>query len=80
VSSTEETDADAYFAERGFALRVEERDLDDQLPRNAPTRGSTHWADLVSTRTGRVMARSYGSGMSAAEAKQSAKTRYMVEQ
>jgi hypothetical protein len=77
---TSNSEADAYFAQRGFSLRVEPRDLDDELPRDAPSRGSTHWADLVSSRTGRVVARSYGSGLSAAEAKESARMRYIVEQ
>jgi hypothetical protein len=47
-------DADAYFEQRGYWLRVERRDLDDELPKDAPSRGSTHWADLVSNRTGEV--------------------------
>lgn len=74
------SEADAYFAERGFSLRVEQRNLDDDLPRDAPSRGSTHWADLVESKTGRVIARSYGSGMSVDEAKESARMRYIVEQ
>jgi hypothetical protein len=74
------TEADAYFADRGFSLRVEQRNVDDDLPRHAPSRGSTHWADLVDTKTGRVIARSYGSGMSVEEAKESARMRHIVEQ
>jgi hypothetical protein len=71
---------DAYFQQRGYSLRVERRDLDDQLSKDAPSRGSTHWADLVSTRTGKVVAASYGSGMNIGEAKASAWKRYIVEQ
>jgi hypothetical protein len=71
---------DAYFEKRGFLLRVERRNLDDELPKDAPSRGSTHWADLVSTRTGEVFAANYGSGMSVEEAKARARRRYMVEQ
>ena len=74
------TDPDAYFQQRGYSLRVERRDLDDELPKNAPSRGSTHWADLVLIRTGQVIAASYGSGMSADAAKASAQRRYIVEQ
>jgi hypothetical protein len=74
------TDPDAYFAKRGFSLRVDERNIDAELPPKAPSRGSTHWADLVSNRTGEVVARSYGSGMSVTEAKQAARQRYIVEQ
>ena len=74
------SDPDAYFAERGFLLRVVERSLDSQLPRKAKSRGSTHWADLVSARSGEVMAPSYGSGRSVDEAKTSAFRRWVVEQ
>jgi hypothetical protein len=71
---------DAYFEKRGFLLRVERRNLDDELPKYAQTRGSTHWADLVSIRTGEVFAANYGCGMSAEEARVSARRRYIVEQ
>lgn len=74
------TDPDAYFQQRGYSLRVERRDLDDELPKDAPSRGRTHWADLMSTRTGQVVAASYGAGMSIEEAKASAQKRYIVEQ
>jgi hypothetical protein len=73
------SDADAYFAARGFSLSVEERNLDGRLPKYASSRGDTYWADLVSIRTGKVVARSYGSGMSIDEAKASAMKRYIVE-
>jgi hypothetical protein len=73
-------DPDAYFAERGYALRVEERNLDGQLPLPAPSRGSTHWADLVSRDDGREVAKSYGSGVTQEEAKLSALRRWQVEQ
>lgn len=73
-------DADAYFEQRGYWLRVERRDLDDELPKDAPSRGSTHWADLVSNRTGEVVAADYGSGMSVEDAKASARRRHIVEQ
>jgi hypothetical protein len=73
-------DPDAYFAERGFLLRVVERNLDSELPPNAESRGSTHWADLVSARSGKVVGPSYGSGRSAGEAKTSALRRWVVEQ
>lgn len=74
------TEPDAYFAERGYSLRVEQRNLDDQLPKDARSRGNTHWADLVSLRTGRVVAVSYGSGMTDDEAKARARQRYIEEQ
>jgi hypothetical protein len=74
------TDPDAYFARRGFSLRVERRNLDDELPKNTPSRGNTHWADLVLTRTGEVFSACYGSGMSVEEAKASARRRYIIEQ
>ncbi len=73
-------EADAYFEKRGFLLRVERRNLDDELPKYAQTRGSTHWADLVSIRTGEVFAANYGCGMSVEEAKERARSRYTVEQ
>jgi hypothetical protein len=73
-------DPDRYFAERGYALRVEQRNHDDELPRRAKTRGCTHWADVVSVERGHVVASSYGAGMSDAEAKESALRRWRVEQ
>jgi hypothetical protein len=73
-------DPDGYFAERGFLLRVAERDLDSQLPPDAPSRGSTHWADLISARSGEVVAPSYGAGQSTEEAKSSALRRWIEEQ
>ncbi len=73
-------EADAYFEQRGFSLRVERRNLDDELPKYAQTRGSTHWADLVSIRTGKVFFANYGCGMSVEEAKERAQRRYIVEQ
>lgn len=76
----DETDPDVYFGERGLVLRVEERNLDSQLPPDAKTRGSTHWADLVSSRDGHIVASSYGAGMNSAQAKQSALRRWRVEE
>jgi hypothetical protein len=74
------TDPDAYFQQRGYLLRVERRNLDDELPKDAASRGSTHWADLVSIQTGQVVAAGYGSGTSVEEAKARARLRYIVEQ
>jgi hypothetical protein len=74
------TDPDAYFQQRGYSVRVERRDLDDEMRKDAPSRGRTHWADLISTRTGQVVAASYGAGMSIEDAKASAQKRYIVEQ
>lgn len=74
------SDADEFFAERGFSLRVEQRDLDDRLPKYANSRGSTHWVDQVSIRTGKVVAESYSSGMSVDEAKARARKRYIEEE
>lgn len=75
-----DTDApDAYFAERGFKLVVAERDLDAELPPDAPSHGSTHWADLVRIETGKV-ARAYGAGHAVESAKRSALERWLVEQ
>ena len=74
------SDPDSYFAERGYALRVAERNLDARLPRSAESRGSTHWADLVSARSNEVVAQAYGSGQSVEEAKTRALERWIVEQ
>jgi len=73
-------DPDTYFAKRGFVLRVAERNLDSDLPRTAATRGSTHWADLISARSGEVVSRSYGAGKSVNEAKLRALKRWIVEE
>jgi hypothetical protein len=73
-------DPDAYFQQRGYSFRVERRNLDDELPKDAQSRGSTHWADLVSTQTGEVVAADYGCGMSVEEAKASTRRRYIAEQ
>jgi hypothetical protein len=73
-------DPDQYFAQRRLSLRVGRRDLDAELPADALSRGSPYWADLVSIESGRVVARSYGSGSSVAEAKASAVWRHQVEQ
>jgi hypothetical protein len=72
-------DPDEYFHHRGYSLRVERRNLDDELPKDAASRGSTHWADLVFTQTGHAVA-DYGCGMSVEEAKASAWRRYIAEQ
>jgi hypothetical protein len=71
---------DAYFAGRGFVLRVEVRNLDSELPPGALSRGWTHWADLVSERSGEVAAPLYGAGRTEDEAKASALRRWLVEQ
>ena len=73
-------DPDMYFAERGFVLRVAKRNLDSDLPRKAATRGSTHWADLVSARSGEIVSWSYGAGKSVHEAKLRALKRWIVEE
>jgi hypothetical protein len=73
-------DPDAYFAERGFLLRVAERNLDSELPPGTLALGWTHWADLVSVRSGQVAAPSYGGGFGVEEAKASALHRWIVEQ
>jgi len=70
---------DAYFAERGFKLVVVERNLDSELPPEASTRGSTHWADLVRIESGKVV-RAYGAGYDVESAKSSAMKRWVVEQ
>jgi hypothetical protein len=70
---------DKYFAERGFELVIVERDLDSELPPDASTRGSTHWADLVRIETGKVV-RAYGAGYDVESAKLSAMKRWVVEQ
>jgi hypothetical protein len=74
------SDPDAYFEERGFFLRVDERNLDAELPPDASSRGWTHWADLVFARSGQVVAPNYGGGFSVEEAKASALHRWVVEQ
>jgi hypothetical protein len=73
-------DPDEYFAERGVLLHVAERGLDSELPRKAPSRGSTHWADLISAKSGEIISRSYGSGYTEDEAKRRALERWVVEQ
>jgi uncharacterized protein (DUF111 family) len=77
---TQAVDPDSYFAERGYALRVEERNLDNELPTTAATRGSTHWADLVSAEDGRTIRRAYGAGKSDQEARIRALRRWWVEE
>jgi hypothetical protein len=74
------SDPDAYFAERGLVLRVAERNSDPELPQKGESRESTHWADVVSARSGEVVAQSYGSGRSVDEAKTRALKRWIVEQ
>ena len=77
---TNDVDPDDYFAERGFVLHVKERNLDEELPLDAESRGSTHWADLVSSEDGHTVASSYGAGLSEAEAKKRALLRWRVEE
>lgn len=72
-------DPNSYFAERGFALRVEVRNLDSELPR-AAKRGSAHYADLVSLDDGRMIRQAYGAGSSDEEARASALNRWWVEE
>jgi hypothetical protein len=74
------SDPDAYFAERGFVLRVAEQNRDSELPPGAWSPSRTHWADLLSARTGEVVARSYGGGLTGDEAKARAVSRWIVEQ
>lgn len=80
TDALDDQDADAYFAERGFRLRVREVNLDDQLARQAPSRGSTHWADLLSLDSDVVVSEAYGSGMSDEDARLRAMYRWQVEQ
>jgi hypothetical protein len=72
------------FAERGFGLKVEQRDMSDEIARqgypDAPSRRHTHWADLVSLRNGEVVQRGYGSGLSEENALARAHERWLQEQ
>ena len=74
------TDPDAYFRERGYALRVEQRNLDAELPRNAASRGASQWADVVALRDGRIIREAYGSGTSDPDARASALRRWWNEE
>lgn len=76
----DDADPDKYFAARELLLRVERRDMDAELPPSAESRGRTHWADLLASEDGRIIARSYGSGMSDSQAKRSALRRWVVEE
>ena len=50
----------AWFAEKGFDLSVERRDMATEV--RGLTARHEYWVDLVSRRTGEVSLRSYGSG------------------
>jgi hypothetical protein len=74
----------SWFASKGFDLRVEERDMRDELRlrsrRKAPSASHSHWVDLVSLRTGEVFMRSYGSGPTPTLAVIATEQRWLVEQ
>jgi hypothetical protein len=74
----------AWFAAKGFDLRVEPRDMSQEFRQrghaNAPSATHTIWVDLVSRRTGEVSLRSYGSGPSETLAVIATEQRWLVEQ
>jgi hypothetical protein len=67
MSNDKPVDAAAWLRDRGFAVIVEERDR-------------LFWAHLTRLTSNRVVAPDYGRGGSAAEAVESARSRYEVEQ
>ncbi len=54
--------------------------MSDELPRLAPSARNAYWVDLVSRRTGDVVARSYGSGPSPTLAIVATEQRWLAEQ
>jgi len=74
-----------WFRGHGWelTLHTEQPPIDDgsRLPRAVrKSPNFTHWADLVSARTGNVVARWYGGGLNEAEAVKSALRRWRTEQ
>ncbi len=74
----------AWFESRGFTLVVEERDMRAEYRRMGhganPVARYTHWADLVSVRTGEVVSAGYGAGPTRVLAIVDAEQRWLVEQ
>lgn len=73
-----------WLRQRGFDVRVEERDLDPQLAAagypSAPNASCTHWADLVAIANPAFVLVNYGSGLTRDEAVIRARQRYQTEQ
>ena len=85
ASEADADEARAWLRAKGFDVRVEERDMSEEFRHRGlggvDTLHDTHWADLVSAEDPSYMyQRSYGSGMTPAEAVVRAKKRYVQEQ
>jgi hypothetical protein len=77
-------DVISYFRDREFDIRVVERDMRATFTVlgviGAPTATRTHWADLISRKTGITVAKGYGSWTDDGTAVLAAKERWVVEQ
>lgn len=83
MTATDAEQVDAvrkWFAEKGFGLIVEWRDLSSMLPPELRQNGKCYWVDLVSLRTGWVFAPAYGSGPTETLAIIATEQRYLLEQ
>jgi hypothetical protein len=79
-SSEQVAEVEAMFAEKGFALVVEQRDGSDIVPRSSLTSGHGFWVDLVNPKTNEVLLRNYGSGPSRLLAIIATEQRWLVEE
>ena len=73
-------EVEAFFAQRGFSISVNERDGSAIVPAFAPNLANRFWVDLISTRTGEVFAPNYGSGPTRTLAIIGTEQRWLVEQ
>jgi hypothetical protein len=77
-------EAKAFLRDRGFDVRVEERDVHDEFRKHgipfADTVSHPYWADLVRLDDPSIVFRNYGSGMSPERAILRARNRYSSEQ
>src|SRR5438270_11590091 len=73
-----------WLRERGFDVKVEERDLGSPLRESgypsAPSVSCIYWADLIAIAKSTFVLSNYGSGMSRDEAVVRARQRYETEQ
>ena len=77
-------EARTWLRERGFDVKVEERDLGPLLREaghpHAPSISHTQWADLIAITNSDFVLNNYGSGMTVDEAVIRARQRYETEQ
>jgi hypothetical protein len=83
-ASPEIADVEAWFAARGFRLRISDVDYSHDVRsspwgRNAPSREHHAWVDLL-TLDGRLIQGGYGSGETTGDAMTRARDRYRQEQ